>query len=428
MKPVNVYWYLYGVVAFALLLTLASLFLTINYIERQNDQEDFAYDLMELLKFARQECQHTQLNHECTEQFLLESGFEVSPSFYPYDAEQLEHWPTENTTLIVYSYEGGFQAQLANQPGWWIRDDEEHLSEAAENNDPLDMFITAALIASLLLLTIALFLYWPVRKLKQWLNQLQQATDALAQEDYSVRLSALNITPFSELAERFNRMATMIENSLKERRLLSGAMAHELRTPLSRARLALALLQKQVTDNNPQELINDLSRYIDELENVTDNSLQLVKLQNTEPQLTKIELGHWLEQKITLRRGQTTSIQWLSELAEITIHSDERLLTLIVDNLLNNAEQYATNQVTIRLVHDTKSVHLEIQDDGPGIPSALKEQALLPFSRLDDSRDRRSGGIGLGLALVNTACQRLGIKLEMNNDETGLCVRLTLQH
>ena len=219
----------------------------------------------------------------------------------------------------------------------------------------------------------------------------------------------------------------MIENNLEERRLLSSAMAHELRPPLSRARLALALLQKQAQDHNLQELISDLSRYIDELENVTDNSLQLVKLQNTEPQLTSIKLHHWLEQKLTLRRGQTTNIQWLSELSEATVLSDERLLTLIVDNLLSNAEQYATSQVTVRLINDAENIHLEIKDDGPGIPSALKDQALLPFSRLDDSRDRRSGGIGLGLALVNTACQRLGIALEMDNDETGLCVRLKLK-
>ncbi|MFC3150718.1 ATP-binding protein [Litoribrevibacter euphylliae] len=427
MKPVNIFWYLYGVVAMALVLTLASLFFTIDYIEYQNDQEDFAYDLLEVLDFAKQPCQSTQLDSPCVQQYLMESGFEVSPDFYTVNAERLELWSTDSKTLQVYSYEHGFQAQLADQPSWWIRDDEEHLTEAFEDNDPLDMLYTAAVITSMLLVGIALFLYWPVRRLKHWLTQLQHATDALAQEDYSVRLSPLNITPLSELAQRFNRMAALIENNLEEKQLLSNAMAHELRTPLSRARLALALLQKQLPDDNTKALVNDLSRYIDELENVTDNSLQLVKLQNTAPQLTAIELHHWLEQKLALRQGQTSHIQWHSELPPITIKSDERLLTLIIDNLLNNAEQYATSQVSVRIHQEHQQTILEIQDDGPGIPEEQQPQALLPFSRLDHSRDRRSGGIGLGLALVNTACQRLNIQLEMNNCKTGLCVVLTFR-
>ncbi|MFC3150721.1 ATP-binding protein [Litoribrevibacter euphylliae] len=100
------------------------------------------------------------------------------------------------------------------------------------------------------------------------------------------------------------------------------------------------------------------------------------------------------------------------------------MLTLIIDNLLNNAEQYATSQVSVRVHQKLQQTILEIQDDGPGIPEEQQPQALLPFSRLDHSRDRRSGGIGLGLALVNTACQRLNIQLEMINTSNGLCVTL----
>ena len=428
MKPVSIFSYLYGVLAIALLLTVSALFFTIDHVESQSDWEGFARDIHEVMLVAQIECQSTDLTEPCVQHELQRLGFELSRTFYAHDADPVEQWQTERLTLDIFSYRHGYQAQLDDQPGWWIRDSEEHVQELAlDNQDAVfDILLTAVLITLTLLAAIALFLSWPLLRLLRWLKQLEQATDALAQEDYSVTLPALNISPFFQLSQRFNRMTGLIRSNLDEKRLLANAMAHEMRTPLSRARLALALLQRQPHDDNGKALLDDMDRYMDELENVTQNSLQLVRLQHSETHPTAIDLDAWLCQKLTIVQGRESTLEWHAELMPVTLETDERFLTLIIDNLISNAERYSQRVVQVRLFTQGKSVHIEIQDDGPGIPEDFQEQALQPYSRLDSSRDRRSGGIGLGLALVNTACQRLGIQLSMRNTQPGLCVGLEI--
>jgi signal transduction histidine kinase len=428
MKPVSIFSYLYGVLAVALLLTVSALFFTIEHIESQSDWEGFARDIHEVMLVAQIECQSTDLTEPCVQNELQQQGFELTRTFYAHDANPVEQWQTERLTLDIFSYRHGYQAQLDEQPGWWVRDSEEHVQELAlDNQDAVfDILLTAVLITLTLLAAIALFLSWPLLRLLRWLKQLEQATDALAKEDYSVTLPALNISPFFQLSQRFNRMTGLIRSNLDEKRLLANAMAHEMRTPLSRARLALALLQRQPHDDNGKALLDDMDRYMDELENVTQNSLQLVRLQHSETHPTAIDLDAWLRQKLTIVQGRESTLEWHAELTPITLETDERFLTLIIDNLISNAERYSQRVVQVRLFTQGKAVHIEIQDDGPGIPEGFQEQALQPYSRLDSSRDRRSGGIGLGLALVNTACQRLGIELRMRNTQPGLCVGLEI--
>ncbi len=428
MKPVSIFSYLYGVLAVALLLTVSALFFTIEHIESQSDWEGFARDIHEVMLVAQIECQSTDLTEPCVQNELQQQGFELTRTFYAHDTNPVEQWQTERLTLDIFSYRHGYQAQLDEQPGWWVRDSEEHVQELAlDNQDAVfDILLTAVLITLTLLAAIALFLSWPLLRLLRWLKQLEQATDALAKEDYSVTLPALNISPFFQLSQRFNRMTGLIRSNLDEKRLLANAMAHEMRTPLSRARLALALLQRQPHDDNGKALLDDMDRYMDELENVTQNSLQLVRLQHSETHPTAIDLDAWLRQKLTIVQGRESTLEWRADLTPITLETDERFLTLIIDNLISNAERYSQRVVQVRLFTQGESVHIEIQDDGPGIPEDFQEQALQPYSRLDSSRDRRSGGIGLGLALVNTACQRLGIELSMRNTQPGLCVGLEI--
>jgi len=424
MKPVSFFWYLYGAVALALVLTITTLFLTINYIEGQSDWQDFARDIQQTLLMAQVDCHSDSLDDECVQSLFIDHGFDIETEFYDDGAEQSGDWQYFDTQIDVFGFHAGFQAQIADQKDFWVRDNWEHLEDAADEDDPIEIFITATFITLLLLIAIALFLYWPVKRLISWLQKLESASDAIGQEDYSVQLPTLNVSPFNQLSIRFNRMTSHIRNNLEEKRLLANAMAHEMRTPLSRARLALGLLQRKPDEQMQSELISDLDRYLDDLEKVTDNSLQLVQLQYSEANLTKLPLDIWLEEKLRSVRGRASNLNWESSLNSCIIQTDERFLTLTIDNLLSNAERYAEQEIQVTLRQEDKKVVLTIQDDGPGIPQELREKALQPFSRLDESRDRRSGGIGLGLALVSTACQRLNIDLGLEDNQPGLSVTL----
>ena len=426
MKPISFFWYLYGAVALALILTISTLFFTINYVEGQNDWQDFARDIQQTLLISQVECQSQSLNNECVKDIIGDHGFEIRDDFYSQNSEHINDWQHIDTLITVYSYHAGFQAQIANQADFWLRDNQDHLDNAAEDDDLFGMLFTASIVTLLLLVSIALFLYWPVKRLIVWLQQLESASDAIGKEDYSIRLATLNVRPFNQLSIRFNRMTSLIRNNLEEKRLLANAMAHEMRTPLSRARLALGLLQRKPDEKMQAELVADLDRYLDDLEKVTDNSLQLAQLQNSQANLTELSLDIWLEEKLRSVRSRASNLTWESSLHSCSIKTDERFLTLIIDNLLSNAERYAEQKIQVILQQQAKQCVLTIQDDGPGIPQELRDKALQPFSRLDESRDRRSGGIGLGLALVTTACQRLNISLDFTDIEKGLSVKLTI--
>lgn len=434
MKPVSFFWYLYGVVALALVLTVAVLFFTLNYLENQSDWQDFARDVEQSIRVAEAQCRSQQLSDACVQRVVNDHGFDIAVAQQPEvragapatAGSVMGAWQGYNLTISVYRYSYGFQASLSNQArAYWVRDSEQHLQEAESDGDPLEVLATALLVTLLLLLSIGLFLLWPVKRLLSWISQLREATDALAWGDYSVRIPTIAVHPFYQLAKRFNRMIGLIQTNLEEKRLLANAMAHEMRTPLSRARLALALLQRyQPQDDSHAALLQDLDRYMDELENVTSNSLQLVWLQNSEVHRQRLDLKAWMEQKLRLRQGRTSSLSWEFELQPAEITTDEHFLHLIIDNLLNNAEQYASSRVVVTLETQNERLQLSISDDGPGIAEELRQQALQPFSRLDPSRDRRSGGIGLGLALVNTGCQRLNVHLSMASAQPGLRVVL----
>ena len=424
MKPVSFFWYLYGTVALALVLTITALFFTINYVEGENDWQDFARDIQQTLLMAQVECETQNLENDCVASLVYDHGFDIESEFYNQDAELIDDWQHLNSYFTVFTFQAGFQTQIANQPNFWIRDDQAHLEEAEHQDNPLEMLFTSTAITLVLLATIALFLYWPVKRLIQWLQQLENASDALAKEDYSVILPELNVRPFSQLSKRFNRMTELIRTNLEEKRLLANAMAHEMRTPLSRARLALGLLQRKPDESMQSELLTDLDRYLDDLEKVTNNSLELVRLQNSETQLVEIALDSWLEGKLRSVQGHGTDLNWQSTLKPCKVMSDERFLTLIIDNLFSNAEQYAQQHIQVDLIDSPNGIQLIIKDDGPGIPEDQRTKAIQPFSRLDESRDRRSGGVGLGLALVSTACQRLNIKLELLDSQPGLTVVL----
>lgn len=432
MRAVSFFWYLYGVIALALIMTISSVFFVIQQVEQRQDVQDFARDIRDVYWQAYYQCGEPGDQPDCYRQQFRDAGFDLSREFSgpPHDALEVQQTPP--FTLEIFRYQLGYQARHSDLPGWWLRDGAAHLQQTAQDDDQSYLMLVALLLTLALLLGIGLFLYWPVRRLMRWLDQLEQATDALAREDYDIRLAAIRVRPFQQLTQGFNRMVVQIRQNLEEKRLLANAMAHEMRTPLSRARLALALLQRQPDQaDDSQALLQDLDRYLDELENVTNNSLQLVRLQHSDLQLQPLALDRLLLQKVRLRQSSSSPLNWRTELApqpataSTIITTDERFLTLIIDNLLNNAEHYARQQVSVCLQHHQGALQLIISDDGPGIPAAQQQQALQAYSRLDNSRDRRSGGIGLGLALVNTACQRLNIHLSMADNLPGLRVTLT---
>jgi two-component system OmpR family sensor kinase len=114
-----------------------------------------------------------------------------------------------------------------------------------------------------------------------------------------------------------------------------------------------------------------------------------------------------------------------------SIDADPRLLSRAVCNLLGNARRYADTRVVLGAVRMDGVVTITVEDDGPGIPVAEREQVFAPFYRLDRSRDRATGGFGLGLAIARKAVQLHGGSLHVEDGQMGgarLVIRLRAEH
>ncbi|KAF0812967.1 Sensor protein RstB [Andreprevotia sp. IGB-42] len=262
----------------------------------------------------------------------------------------------------------------------------------------------------LTLLALAALLYTlQVRPFWRDLQRLREAAARLGEGELHTRVSNIRqSSSLQPLAERMNQMAAQIEQLVARQQELLNAVAHELRTPLARAYFSLDL---QDGKNAAQIALlqQKLREDLGEIDTLINELLGYGKLDAREPlQLQAVALQPWLEQiQAAHSAGRCTiTLAAIPVNAPITVAADERLLRHVLDNLIRNACRHAQTTVWISAHAEGQTMQLVVEDDGPGVPAADRERIFEPFVRLDDSRSRDTGGVGLGLALVKRIAQR----------------------
>ncbi len=253
------------------------------------------------------------------------------------------------------------------------------------------------------------------------LRKVESANKALAAGELTIRVDDQG-SPSNELAASFNEMAERVERLIRSRDELVQAVSHELGSPLSRLRFQMELLANQ-SEEKREERLQAMTLELDALDDLVAELLSYV-------QSDEIEID---------RRtfDPTQSLTDLTELAELeapegrnvevklelpvtaSIHADQRLFQRAIENLLRNAVRHARNRVWLELKEENEQVSVAIHDDGPGIPEELREKVLAPFVRLNADRGRRTGGVGLGLAIVSRIMQRHGGHLAISDSPLG---------
>lgn len=259
-----------------------------------------------------------------------------------------------------------------------------------------------------LLLFIGLSLALPVflwmRPHWQDLLRLENAAQRLGEGHLEERTHFETTSSLHRLGVAFNQMADNINTLIVSKKQLIDGIAHELRTPLVRLCYRLAM-----SDNLSESEQTALNRDIEQLEGLIDELLTYARLDRpqVETHLEAIDLPKWLAERIA-------DIQMIHPEHEITLdipHEgdfgavDLRLMERVLDNLVNNALRYSEKRLRVGLWFDGNNACLQVEDDGPGIPPEERERIFEPFVRLDPSRDRATGGCGLGLAIVYSIAQ-----------------------
>jgi len=263
--------------------------------------------------------------------------------------------------------------------------------------------------------TMLLLWIWPF-----WssLTKLRQASDHFGNGDYETRISYTFLSPITKINKAFNAMAEHTQRSIDTQKELTSAISHELRTPVARMRFALEMLNESGDKTNNKRFINDINTDIDELDMLLEELLTYARLDhdkadNRQKKLGSVRLSQWFKQTmqrlkpLANTKNLSYTIQGISENETALI--EPRLMSRVLDNLVQNAIRYADQTIKVTLTKEpldekdntNKDFLIIVEDDGEGIPEEKQEHSFDAFSRIDESRDRASGGFGLGLAIAN---------------------------
>ncbi|MBV2360919.1 two-component sensor histidine kinase [Thalassococcus sp. CAU 1522] len=240
-----------------------------------------------------------------------------------------------------------------------------------------------------LLMTLIAFLY--LRNQLRPITRLAEAAEAFG------RGRALPYSPSGAVEVRaagnaFLDMRNRIERQIEQRTMMLSGVSHDLRTPLTRLRLGLSMLEDK--DREPLERdVEDMQRLIDAFLDFARGDAAAAQPEPVDPLSFVAEIVADAE-----RAGQTVSL--VSSEGEGRVQLRPGPLRRAVENLISNAVRYGTRcEVSVAL--SPRSLRIRVEDDGPGIPAQDRETALKPFVRLDPARNQdRGSGVGLGLAIA----------------------------
>ena len=275
------------------------------------------------------------------------------------------------------------------------------------------LFLLWTTLPSLLLIIIALIF---LKNQTKPLVKLAKAAERFGKGDYVNNFRASGSQEIRKAAFEFDRMAKRINRHLNQRAEMLSGISHDLRTPLTRLKLQLAMLkQKDVSEK--------MSKDIDEMEKMLNDYLQFAKTQSQE-NTTIININDLLDSiKNDFNNNKLT---FKNNGENIVLQGRPTSLRRSFENIIQNGLTYGNN-VYVDVQKGNKRVLVTIEDDGPGIPEDQYKNVFKPFFRLDKSRSLNKSGVGLGLAIVEDIINSHGGNIQLYKSKyKGLQVKIFL--
>jgi signal transduction histidine kinase len=293
---------------------------------------------------------------------------------------------------------------------------------------PFDEPITLNYIQTFMMLAFSILvalavLIW-VYPLWRDLKTLDHSTSAFGQGDFTERASTGKHSVLHRLASSFNAMADRIQGLISSHQELTNSVSHELRTPIARLRFGMEMLQDSTGEDDRNRFIEGMNSDIDELDQLVAELLTYARFDRDKPEIEfqRQEIYPWLNDVIRQSKIGKEQLTIDFEIQGQNLkHArfDPLLMTRALGNLLQNAKRYAQSEIKVVVSNDNGYFQLSVDDDGPGIPEQQREQIFDAFKRLDASRDRGTGGFGLGLSITQRICQWHGGEIAVEDSPLG---------
>ena len=274
------------------------------------------------------------------------------------------------------------------------------------------LFIFWITLPSILLISIAIIF---LKNQTKPIVNLAKAAERFGKGDFVSGIRPSGASEIRKAAYEFDRMAKRIDKHLKQRSEMLSGISHDLRTPLTRLKLQLAML-------NQKDLSSKMSKDIDEMEGMLNSYLQFAKSQvQEETMATNINK---LFNEIAYEKN--TKNLYLDLQFEIVLVARKNALKRCFNNIIENGLSYARN-VYVNMSKSKNNLNIFISDDGPGIPLNQYKNVFKPFFRLDQSRNLNHIGVGLGMSIAEDIIRSHGGNIELNKSKyKGLQVRISL--
>ena len=284
--------------------------------------------------------------------------------------------------------------------------------EAAERL-PLELRLRL-LTWSLIGVIFGIALWFWIRPIWRDLESLRQTARQFGDGNFDARTPPAMSQLISPLSDTMNSMAERVQQLLATHRELSSGISHELRTPIARMRFALEMLTETTDPAECDRLWKMMEADLAELDQLIDTSLIYARFEREapEPHFSSVHLADWLADEVdavrVLGRDLDIRVDTGALPEEFYVDLDRKAMPYALRNLLRNAFKYANRQVVISTEIDGKRILIHVDDDGIGIPPEEREHIFSAFTRLDRSRDRATGGYGLGLAIARRVLELHG--------------------
>ncbi|HBM58273.1 ATP-binding protein [Salipiger marinus] len=293
---------------------------------------------------------------------------------------------------------------LVRGPGGSLREVEFSRARASASN-PHQLLVNMVFFG--MLITLISYLY--LRNQLRPITRLAQAAEAFGRGRH-VPYSPGGAVEVRAAGSAFLDMRNRIERQIEQRTMMLSGVSHDLRTPLTRLRLGLSLLEDE--DREPLERdVEDMQQLIDAFLDFARGNAQMGEPEPTDP----VALARSVVEDAR-RAGRAVTLVRVEGAGQVVLRP--AALRRALENLVNNAVRYGS-RCEVSLTLTDKSLRFRVEDDGPGIPPESRDDAIRPFVRLDPARNQDRGtGVGLGLAIAADIARAHGGVLRLGSSDT----------
>ncbi|HEY5715417.1 MAG TPA: ATP-binding protein, partial [Psychromonas sp.] len=285
-------------------------------------------------------------------------------------------------------------------------------------DNPFILLLTALIIST----PICAMLAW---HLTQPLRQLQDVAHLVAQGELNTQFPTIkNSDEIEKLANSMQLMVTFLKNMLNNQQRLLSDISHELRSPLTRLGLALAISKKHFGES--KDLLR-IELETKKIESMLTEVLNLSRIQLTPVHKESIALNEFLEELFLDAEFEANEYGKkfiYPRLSTVKINVYPEFAYRAIENVIRNAIKYAEHKINVKISITVLAITVSIENDGPLIPENELKNIFRPFYRLSEARERETGGEGLGLSIAENAMFKHGGKIWAENIDNKVCMHL----